>query len=169
MLHHLVPEEMEPGSLVPDLDYCEPRTAHGSSLSPATHAAMFARAGRLDQAVAALAMTARLDLDESLGSAALGMHAATMGGQWQALVMGFGGIRPSGDALAVDPRVPGEWGAVRIPVRFRGSRVRVQVDEDRLEIRAQPASIIAVDQGAPAAIGPGGRRFRRTAGHWEPA
>ena len=31
----------------PNLDYYEPRTAHGSSLSPATHAALLARAGRL--------------------------------------------------------------------------------------------------------------------------
>ncbi len=169
MLHHLVPGEMEPGSLAPDLDYYEPRTSHGSSLSPAVHAAMFARAGRLDEAVAALDMTARLDLDESLVSAALGMHAATMGGLWQALVMGFGGIRPSGDALAVDPRVPGEWGAVRIPVRFRGSRVRITVDEDRLEIRAHPAARIAIGESAPGTIGPHGRRFRRVAGRWEPA
>lgn len=169
MLHHLVPEEMEPGSLLPDLDYYEPRTAHGSSLSPAVHASLLARAGRLDEAVAALSMTARLDLDELFVSAALGMHAATMGGLWQALVVGFGGIRPSGDALVVDPRMPGAWGAVRIPVRFRGSRVRVRVEEDRLEVRARPAATIRVGASSPAAIGPAGRRFRRTAGGWDPA
>ena len=44
MLHHLVPEEVVPGSLEPNLRYYEPRTAHGSSLSPAIHAALFARA-----------------------------------------------------------------------------------------------------------------------------
>jgi trehalose/maltose hydrolase-like predicted phosphorylase len=169
MLHLLVPEEVAPGSLGPDLDYYEPRTAHGSSLSPGVHAALLARAGRLDDAVAALAMTARLDLDESLVSAAHGMHSATMGGLWQALVVGFGGIRPSGDALLVDPRMPGAWGEVRIPVRFRGSRVRVRVAEDRLDVRARPAALIAVGSGAPAMIGPAGRRFRRAAGCWEPA
>lgn len=35
MLHHLVPDEVEPGSLAPNLRFYEPRTAHGSSLSPA--------------------------------------------------------------------------------------------------------------------------------------
>ena len=169
MLHHLVPEELAPGSLDPDLDCYEPRTAHGSSLSPAVHAALFARAGRLDEAVSTLAMSARLDLDESLVSAALGMHAATMGGLWQALVMGFGGIRPSGHALHVDPRMPAAWGEVRIPVRFHGSRVRVRVNADRLEVRAQPPTLVRVGDDAPARIGSGGRRFRRVADRWEPA
>ena len=47
MLHHLVPDEVATGSLAPNLEFYEPRTAHGSSLSPAIHAALFARAGLL--------------------------------------------------------------------------------------------------------------------------
>ncbi|HVN13516.1 MAG TPA: hypothetical protein VMT69_15595, partial [Kineosporiaceae bacterium] len=50
MLHHLVPEEVAPGSLVPNLDFYGPRTAHGSSLSPAITAAVLARAGRAEEA-----------------------------------------------------------------------------------------------------------------------
>ena len=46
MLHHLVPDEVAPGSLGPNLDFYEPRTAHGSSLSPGVHASLFARAGQ---------------------------------------------------------------------------------------------------------------------------
>ena len=45
MLHLLVPEETAPGSLEPNLASYGPRTAHGSSLSPAVHAALLARAG----------------------------------------------------------------------------------------------------------------------------
>jgi hypothetical protein len=43
MLHHLVPDETAPGSLATNLDFYEPRTAHGSSLSPGIHAAIKAR------------------------------------------------------------------------------------------------------------------------------
>ena len=110
MLHHLVPEEVAAGSLEPNLDYYEPRTAHGSSLSPGVHAALLARAGRLDHAVAALAMTARLDLDESLVSAAHGMHSATMGGLWQALVVGFGWNPAVARRPPRQSRMPGAWG-----------------------------------------------------------
>ena len=169
MLHLMVPDEVAAGSLVPNLEYYEPRTAHGSSLSPGVHAAMFARAGRLDEAVEALTMAARLDLDELLVSAAHGMHSATAGALWQALVMGFGGIRPGGHALLVDPHVPHAWGAVRIPVTFRGSRVVVQVQGELLQVRARPGALVRVGDGAPVEIGPRGRRFRRSGGGWLPA
>lgn len=169
MLHLLVPDELHPGTFINDLEFYEPRTAHGSSLSPGVHAALFARAGRLEEAVEALTMTARMDLDELLVSAAHGMHSATMGGLWQALVVGFGGIRPSGDALNVDPRLPGAWGEVEIPVRFRGSRVRVRASDQHLEVRARPEALITVGDRPPEPVGPAGRRFRRAAGRWEPA
>ena len=64
MLHHLLPDEVEPGSLVPNLDFYEPRTAHGSSLSPGIHAALFARAGRGEEALRWLRVAADVDLDD---------------------------------------------------------------------------------------------------------
>ena len=80
MLHHLVPDEVAADSLAPNLDYYEPRTAHGSSLSPAIHAALLARAGRYRAALGVLAVAARLDLDDLTGTTAAGLHLATMGG-----------------------------------------------------------------------------------------
>ena len=50
MLHHLLPDEVAPDSLVPNLDFYEPRTAHGSSLSPAITASLLARCGPLPEA-----------------------------------------------------------------------------------------------------------------------
>ena len=63
MLHYLVPDEVAGGSLVPNLDFYGPRTAHGSTLSPGVHAALLARAGRLAEALEMLRLTARIDLD----------------------------------------------------------------------------------------------------------
>src|SRR4029079_5001132 len=74
MLHHLLFDETAPGSLVPNLDYYEPRTAHGSSLSPAIHASVFARAGRVDDALAALRLAAQIDLDDLTATGADGLH-----------------------------------------------------------------------------------------------
>jgi trehalose/maltose hydrolase-like predicted phosphorylase len=138
MLHHLVPNEVALGSLEPNLEYYEPRTAHGSSLSPAIHAALFARAGRLTEAVEALQMAARIDLDDLTGTSAGGVHLATMGGLWQALAFGFAGVRPTGDVLRVDPRLPGEWQALELRLRFRGSRVSVRIEPERVIVEADP-------------------------------
>ena len=72
MLHHLVPDEVAPGSLEPNLEHYEPRTAHGSSLSPAIHASLFARTGRLTAAVEALKLACRIDVEDLTGTTAGG-------------------------------------------------------------------------------------------------
>ena len=48
------PRETAPGSLAPNLAYYGPRTAHGSSLSPAVHATLLARAGEPDAGAGAV-------------------------------------------------------------------------------------------------------------------
>jgi trehalose/maltose hydrolase-like predicted phosphorylase len=134
MLHHLVPDEVAPGSLLPNLDFYEPRTAHGSSLSPAIHAALLARAGRLDAALAWLRVAARLDLDDLTGTTAGGLHLATMGGVWQALAFGFAGVRPRGGGLSVEPRLPSAWTALELGLRFRGRRFRLRIRHEGLTV-----------------------------------
>ena len=128
MLHQLLPDEVAPASLAPNLDFYEPRTAHGSSLSPAIHAGLLARAGRYRAALEALRIAARLDLDDLTGSTAGGLHLATMGGVWQALTFGFAGIRPKGDHLVVQPHLPPDWSALEIALRFRGRPLRLRID-----------------------------------------
>ncbi len=78
-----------------------------------------------------------MDLDDLTGTTAGGLHLATMGGLWQALAFGFGGIRPSGDALLVDPRLPKEWNALEFALRFRGRPLRLRID--RSGVTATPA------------------------------
>ena len=58
MLHHLVPDEVVPGSLEPNLRFYEPRTAHGSSLSPAIHASLLARAREFEGALGRCSLAA---------------------------------------------------------------------------------------------------------------
>jgi trehalose/maltose hydrolase-like predicted phosphorylase len=158
MLHHLVPDETAPGSLLPNLAYYEPRTAHGSSLSPAIHAALFARAGRLDEAVETLRLATRLDLDDLTGSTAGGLHLATMGGVWQALAFGFAGVRPRGRMLELDPRLPEQWSALELRLAVRGSPVRIRIEPDTVDVLGDvPVRITGLE----------GRRFRHSSGRWE--
>ena len=147
MAHHLVPDETVPGSLEPNLRFYEPRTAHGSSLSPGIHAALFARARDDGRALEALRIAARIDLDDVTMTTAGGLHLATLGSVWQALVLGFAGVRPGTDGvLALDPRLPGEWSAFEVTVRFRGRRVRVRKERDHATVWSDgPVRVLAVD------------------------
>jgi trehalose/maltose hydrolase-like predicted phosphorylase len=166
MLHHLVPEEVAPDSLEPNLRYYEPRTAHGSSLSPAVHAALFARVRDYDRALAALRIASRIDLDDLTGSTAGGLHLATMGGLWQAFAFGFAGLRARDGSLHVDPHIPPCWRSLELRVRFMGSRVRLRAEPSGFEVLAdQPVTIVV--GGDAVSVGPSGRFFRRRGQTWE--
>jgi trehalose/maltose hydrolase-like predicted phosphorylase len=167
MLHHMVPEETEPGSLEPNLDFYEPRCAHGSSLSPAIHAALMARAGRPDDAVRLFRMACRLDLDDLTGTSSGGLHVATFGGVWQALAYGFAGIRPGPAALAIDPTLPSAWTELSMNLRYHGTRVGLRLGHDEIEVAADHPVPIEVPGTGRAEAGPAGRRWRRRHDRWE--
>jgi trehalose/maltose hydrolase-like predicted phosphorylase len=149
MLHHLVPDEVAPGSLLANLDFYEPRTAHGSSLSPGIHAALLARAGRFEPALEWLRVAARIDLDDLTGTTAGGLHLATMGGLWQALAFGFAGIWATTGHLLIDPRLPPQWNALELGLRYRNMPFRLRIEPHAVEINSDLLEL------------------RRTGGRWE--
>ena len=166
MLHHLVPDEVVPGSLEPNLRYYEPRTAHGSSLSPAVHASLLARARDFGPALEALRTAALLDLDDLTGSSSGGLHLATMGGVWQALAFGFAGLRARAGRLHVDPVLPPAWSALEVRVRFRGAAVRVRKERAHLTITLDRSTPLVVGATSPT-LGAGTFEFRRRGPDWE--
>ncbi len=147
MLHHLVPEEVVEGSLAPCLDFYGPRTAHGSSLSPAIHASLLARASQPERALELFRLAARLDLDDLTGTTAEGLHLATMGGVWQALAFGFMGLRARAGTLAINPCLPDVWSALGLSFRFGGNRTGIRAEHDRLTITChEPLRVQVADQ-----------------------
>jgi trehalose/maltose hydrolase-like predicted phosphorylase len=106
--------------------YYEPLTVHDSSLSPAVYALVAARLGDLGTAERYLRRATRLDLDFDRGvTAAGGVHIAALGGLWQALVLGFGGMTVGGGELRFAPHVPAAWGSLRFRVHWRGELLEV--------------------------------------------
>ena len=138
MLHYLVPDEVATGSLEPNLKFYDPRTAHGSTLSPGVHAALFARAGQPEAGLEMLRLTARLDIDDIGHTTCEGVHLAGMGTVWRALAYGYAGLRPAGNALAIDPVLAPGWETLDLQVQFRGSRVRVQISPESVHASADP-------------------------------
>ena len=103
--------------------YYEPRTGHGSSLSPAIHAAMAARLGHVELAERYFLQAAQIDLANRMGNAAGGVHAGALGGLWQAVVFGFAGLSLSDEKPRQSPNLPGAWRTLRFAVQWRGKRV----------------------------------------------
>jgi kojibiose phosphorylase len=168
MLCHILSDEIGDDVATANYDYYEPITSHGSSLSPGIHAAVAARLGRVDDAVTDFKMAAAVDLADNMGNAARGLHMATMGGMWQAAVMGFAGVMRRDEALLIDPHLPPAWKTVRFPLRFRGARLEFEVrgrkgaDEVGIPIERAPVRVIL--DGEERELRTGRHRFRRDHG-----
>ena len=131
MLLHLFPEAFSREVLAANYHYYEPMTDHGSSLSPGIHAAVAARVGLREEAERYWRESLWLDLSNTMGNSALGVHSACMGATWQALVFGFLGVRFEAGGPAPDPeaiaRLPEKWRGVSLALAWRGRVYRVDV------------------------------------------
>jgi hypothetical protein len=97
-------DEISPEVRTANFRYYEPRTGHGSSLSPSIHALIAAQIGYMECAESYLKQAAEIDLGNNMGNAAGGVHAAALGGLWQAIV-----LFPQGSRVGVverDRRLP---------------------------------------------------------------
>ena len=119
-------------------------TAHGSSLSPAVHAALLARVGRYPEALDLLRLAAGIDIDDTSGSTAHGLHVATMGGVWLAMVEGFAGVRADGDGLSVRPRLPDAWETLTVHLVYRGTRVQLRIKGEEVKVETGGPLRVAV-------------------------
>jgi kojibiose phosphorylase len=115
--------------------YYEPRTAHGSSLSPGLHALVAARLGEDSVARDYFRQAAEIDLADNMGNAAGGVHMAALGGLWQAVVLGAAGLRAGEHGIELDPHLLG-WREVGFSMRWRGCSlgVRLVADPERVEV-----------------------------------
>ncbi len=145
MLLQLLWDELPPEARLANFRYYEPRTCHGSSLSPGTHALVAARLGELETAQRYFKQAGEIDLANNMGNAAGGVHAAALGGLWQAAVFGFGGVAVRGESLRVEPRVPPSWRALRFPLCFRGTRLLVCATAEAVEARSLSGGAVLVD------------------------
>jgi trehalose/maltose hydrolase-like predicted phosphorylase len=124
MLPMLFPDAFSEDVIRANYRYYEPLTDHGSSLSPPVHAAIAARLGLREDAQRYWKQSLWLDLSNAMENSMLGLHLATMGASWQALVHGFLGIRCTGDGPRIAPdaaqRLPDGWDSVALKLAYRG-------------------------------------------------
>ncbi|GAA0969789.1 glycosyl hydrolase family 65 protein [Nocardioides aquaticus] len=117
-----------------DFEYYDPITTGDSTLSAVVQSVMAAEVGYHEVALSYFWKALFVDLDNLHGNTVDGLHVASCGGVWSALVFGFAGMRDHGGVLSFDPRLPEEWPALTFPVRWRGSRLRVEVTGDHLAV-----------------------------------
>jgi hypothetical glycosyl hydrolase len=116
-------------------DYYEARTLHDSSLSLSTHAILAADMNNLDLATDMFRRCAQIDLGENMKTSDAGIHTASIGGIWQAVVFGFGGVRMLDGKLRISPALPDGWKRLHFYIYWRGQKLSVDITQDNLHIK----------------------------------
>ncbi|HEX7049438.1 MAG TPA: glycosyl hydrolase family 65 protein [Longimicrobiales bacterium] len=172
MLLHLLESRFAPATRAANFGYYEPRTGHGSSLSPSMHALVAARVDNVTLALRYFRQAAAIDLANNMGNAAGGVHAAALGGLWQAAIFGFGGLGIARGRLMLDPHLPHGWRALRFPLRWRGRRLRIGIEAEgrRVEVVLWEGDDVVVSVGGEDLTARAGRRYRteRSGRGWSP-
>lgn len=129
MLFHLFGDRFSPEVLARNWSYYGPRTDldGGSSLGPAIHAALAARLGEMEEALRRLRQAALVDLTDNRGNTGDGIHMASAGGLWQAIVFGFTGLTFTDGTPRVNSRLFRLGRALRFTVYCRRQRYSLEV------------------------------------------
>ncbi|GKX30279.1 glycosyl hydrolase family 65 [Vallitalea longa] len=115
-------------------NYYEPKTLHDSSLSLSTHCVLANDLGDNHKAYNLFSCASRIDLGENMTTSDHGIHAASIGGIWQCVVNGFGGVRMLGGNLRIEPNLPDNWSEVKFPIYWHQDRLMITVTKYKLEI-----------------------------------
>ncbi|MGM1018123.1 MAG: glycoside hydrolase family 65 protein [Actinomycetota bacterium] len=127
--NHFTPEEK-----LADFQYYDPLTTGDSTLSAVVQSILAAEVGYQDLARTYFEQSLFVDLGDLHHNAADGVHVASAGGVWTALVSGFGGMRDHAGELSFDPRLPADWPSLSYALQWQESALQVTVTRDEMRV-----------------------------------
>src|SRR5690606_793581 len=86
-----------------------------------------------------------VDLADRHNNTTDGVHVASTGGVWNALACGFGGFRDHGGRFTIDPRLPASWQELTYRITLHGTRLRVTVRQDAVELVVEDGTSATLD------------------------
>jgi alpha,alpha-trehalose phosphorylase len=109
-------------------EFYEPRTCHGSSLSPSLHSIIASEIGLAQDAYDFFRQSLYMDVSDFRRNTYGGVHFACVGGTWMAIINGFAGMRDYDNELIFEPKLPKEWESYSFKLLYRGSLLKVRID-----------------------------------------
>ena len=119
---HDFPEEVRRAGY----QFYEPRCAHTSTLSRSIFATVAAQTGLVDEAYRLFIRSAETDFGDE-AECDSGIHAACLGGNWQAVIMGFAGLTVNKAHLSFTPHLPAEWTELAFKVCWQKKIIAVTI------------------------------------------
>ena len=138
-------------------DHYDPLTTGDSTLSAAIHSVVASAAGHPEAALDYFHEAATVDLYDTHGNTADGIHIASCGGTWLALVAGFGGLRDHDGEPRFAPQLPATWTRLRFQVQLRGQRLEVDMTHGGTNYTLLEGDGLTISHfGEPLRVLPGG-------------
>lgn len=116
-------------------NYYEPKTLHDSSLSLATHAVLAADLGLMEESYRLFKKAIRIDMGVNPKSSDAGIHAGAMGGIWQSVVLGYGGLRCLDGKLRIEPHLPKNWQSLKYGFYWQNNHIVVEINKEERMVR----------------------------------
>jgi kojibiose phosphorylase len=128
-MHDIFSEEV----LAANYDYYEPRTQHGSSLSPSQYAIVAARLGRAEEAYDYFEASAFIDL--------MSTNKAVSGGTF------IGGVHTAVNrkGLSFMPILPEEWDSVEFKLNYKANKLKIKLSSDSFTVQASASNKTSVE------------------------
>jgi alpha,alpha-trehalose phosphorylase len=133
-----------------DFEYYDALTTGDSTLSGVVQSIIAAEVGHHQLSQQYFLSSLYVDLADLHRNTADGVHVASTGGIWSALVSGYGGMRDYLGDITFDPRLPADWEELSFKLTIHGSRVRVDL--------AQHEIVFTVEEGTGVSVGVRGER-----------
>ena len=135
MLMYLLEHKFSKEVKLANFNYYEPKTLHDSSLSLSTHAVLANDLGDSVLAYDLFRRASEIDLGPNMKTSDHGVHGASLGGIWQIMVCGFGGVRMVGGQLRISPNLPKDIEEINFNINWKGSTLNVTVTQHQLSIK----------------------------------
>ncbi|MFC1709782.1 glycoside hydrolase family 65 protein [Candidatus Omnitrophota bacterium] len=135
MLFYLLNDVFNVKTKAANYDFYISRTAHKSSLSPSMCSIIACDVGDLNRAYNLFNVALRADISNLHGNTHEGIHAASLGGVWQALVFGFGGISINKENLFINPRMPHSWERLVFTLTWRNCPIKLGLTNDEITLK----------------------------------
>ena len=136
------------------IDYYEPRTAHGSTLSRVVHAWNQAQRDR-ERSWHLFVEALYSDLNDAQGGTTKeGIHLGAMAGTIDLVQRCYTGLEIVGGVLRFDPTIPTELGSVSFDIRYQSHVLHLEFSTSRARIRMDE------DEGATVAVAIGAETYR---------
>jgi nigerose phosphorylase len=119
--------------------YYEPRTEHGSSLSPCIYSLLSCEIGKGEWAYPFFVKSANVDLTgeskQFAGSIYIGgTHPAANGGAWMAAILGFAGLNVWKGKITIKPNLPKKWSRLAFNAIVRGEKYFIDITNNNQQI-----------------------------------